>query len=168
MASLDPEVIAMSKTPLTLAGAESIRAELAQLTNVERRNISQAIAEARAHGDLKENAEYHAAKEQQGMMEAKIRMLEAMISNAQIIDVTTIPNDGKVIFGATVVLIDLDNDKEVRYQIVGEDEADLKHNKISYKSPIARAIIGKFKEDEVVVVTPGGELEYEIADVLYI
>ena len=121
----------MGKTPLTQVGADSIRAELDKLKHEDRRNVSQSIAEARAHGDLKENAEYHAAKEQQGLMDARIRNLAAMISNAQIIDVTAMPNDGKVIFGATVDLEDVDDEKKVRYQLVGEDEADLKENKIS-------------------------------------
>lgn len=157
-----------SKTPLTKEGAEKIQEELHILKTVERRKVSAQIGEARAHGDLKENAEYHAAKDQQGMMEAKIRLLEGAIANAQVIDVTTMKNEGKVVFGSTIVLVNLDTEQEVRYKIVGEEEADLKENKISYKSPIARAIMGKLKGGEVVVVTPGGEDEYEITDVMYV
>lgn len=156
-----------SKTPLTKEGAISIQEELHILKTKERRKIAEQIAEARAHGDLKENAEYHAAKEQQGFMEARIRKLEGAVSDAQIIDITTMTNDGKVIFGATVLLVNLDTDQEVRYKIVGEEEADLKENKISFKSPIAKALIGKFEGDEVLVITPGGESEYEITSVLY-
>lgn len=157
----------MSKNPLTKEGAERIRAELNVLKTEGRRKMSAAIAEARAHGDLKENAEYHAAKEQQGMMEARIRLLESAIADAQIIDVSMLNNDGKVVFGSTVVLCNLDNDETVRYTIVGDEEADLKEGKISYRTPIARAVIGKFVGDEVIVATPSGEMEYEIDEVVY-
>lgn len=158
----------MKKTPLTKEGAERIQTELAKLKTEERRKISAEIAEARAHGDLKENAEYHAAKEKQGFLEGRIRHLESMVADAQIIDVTTMNNDGKVIFGSTVVLCNIDTEEKVRYTIVGEDEADLKHGKISYQSPIARAVIGKMQGDEVLVTAPSGEVEYEIEEVLYI
>lgn len=158
----------MTKTPLTKEGAERIHDELARLKNEERRKISAEIAEARAHGDLKENAEYHAAKEKQGFLEGRIRHLESMVADAQIIDVTSMKNDGKVVFGSTVVLCNIDTEEKVRYTIVGEDEADLKHGKISYQSPIARAVIGKMQGDEVLVSAPSGEIEYEIEEVLYI
>lgn len=157
-----------TKTPMTLHGAESMRAELEQLKRVDRPRIVAAIAEARAHGDLKENAEYHAAKDQQGMSEAKIRDIEAQLSHAQIIDVSSLKNEGKVVFGSTVKLINIDTDEPVTYQIVGDFEADLKHGKISYQSPIVRAIIGKLEGDEVAVNTPKGEVVYEIGEVLYI
>lgn len=157
----------MSKTPLTQAGADKLKAELSQLKTVDRPTVIQAIAEAREHGDLKENAEYHAAREQQGFIEGRIKDIEAAISNAQIIDVTKMENTGRVIFGVTVVLADAD-DKEVRYQIVGDDEADIKSGKISISSPIARALIGKEEGDEAVVQAPGGEINYEIVEVLYI
>lgn len=158
----------MTKHPMTVMGAEKIRVELENLKRVERPSIIKAIAEARAHGDLKENAEYHAAKERQGFIEGKIQDLEGKLGNAQIIDVKKIKNDGKVIFGVTVEMIAVNDEKTVKYQIVGEDEADLKHNKISVTSPIARAIIGKFKGDEVEVKTPQGAVTYEIVAVEYI
>ena len=158
----------MSRVPMTATGAEQLKKELEHLRSVERPRIIKAIAEARAHGDLKENAEYHAAKEQQGFVEARIRDVEAKLSNAQIIDVTSLPNQGRVIFGSTVTPLDINNNKEVKYQIVGEDEADVKHHKISVTSPIARGIIGKSKEDEVDVKTPGGDVTYEIVNVEYI
>lgn len=157
----------MTKIPLTKVGAERLQEELTELKSQGRRAIATEIAEARAHGDLKENAEYHAAKEKQGFMEGRIRHLESMLSNAQIIDVTTLTNDGKVVFGATVILCNVDTDETVRYTIVGEDEADLKEGKISFQSPIARAVIGKMNGDEVIVATPGGEVEYEIQEVIY-
>ena len=158
----------MQKTPMTQHGAEAMQAELQQLKSKERPAVIEAIAEARAHGDLKENAEYHAAREKQGFIEGRIRDLEAKLSNAQVIDITSIENTGRVIFGATVTLVNVDDDQEVRYQIVGEDEADIKSSKISVASPIARALIGKSIDDEVMVVTPGGEVCYEIITVQYI
>jgi transcription elongation factor GreA len=158
----------MSKIPMTAVGAKKIQDELDKLKRVDRQNVIKAIAEARAHGDLKENAEYHAAKEQQGFIEARIRELESKLSHAQIIDVTKIANSGKVIFGATVALINVETDQKVAYQIVGDDEADLKHHKVSISSPIARALIGKHAGDCVEVKTPSGEVEYEIEAVDYI
>lgn len=157
----------MTKTPLTKEGAERLQEELNELKLQGRRAIATEIADARAHGDLKENAEYHAAKEKQGFMEGRIRHLEAVLSNSQVIDVTALTNEGKVVFGSTVVLCNVDTDETVRYTIVGEDEADLKEGKISFKSPIARAVIGKFKDDDVIVATPSGEVEYEIQEVIY-
>ena len=157
----------MNQTPLTKEGAEALKAELNQLKNIDRPKITEAIATAREYGDLKENAEYHAAREQQGLAEARIRDIEAKLSNCQIIDVTTITNEGKVIFGSTVTMVD-ENDNEVTYQIVGEDEANVKLNKISVTSPVARAMIGKQVDDPVVVQTPNGEIEYEVTDVKYI
>lgn len=158
----------MSKVPMTVAGAQRLREELEHLKKVERPRIVKAIAEAREHGDLKENAEYHAAREQQSFCEGRIQEIEGKLSHAQIIDVTTIPNTGKVIFGVTVDIINVDTDETVTYTIVGEDEADVKANKISYSSPIARALIGKEEGDEVVVKTPAGEVVYEIDKVQHI
>ena len=149
-------------TPMTLEGAESLRDELQHRKSVLRAEITQAIAEAREHGDLKENAEYHAAREQQGFNEGRIQDIEGKLADAQIIDVAKLPVGEKVIFGVTVTLLDVDSDEETTYKIVGEDEADLKVGKISVMSPIARALIGKSVGDAVVVVTPGGEREYEI------
>ncbi|HHI77103.1 MAG TPA: transcription elongation factor GreA [Gammaproteobacteria bacterium] len=157
----------MQKTPMTLAGAEKLRAELQELKSVKRPAIIQAIAEARAHGDLKENAEYHAAREQQGFIEGRIKEIEAKLSHAQIIDVASLDAGGKVVFGATVVLLDLNTDEEKTYQIVGEDEADIKENKISVTSPVARALIGKEEGDEVTLQAPGGTHEFEILEVRY-
>jgi len=158
----------MSKTPLTARGAELLREELKQLKSVERPKVVEAIATARAHGDLKENAEYHAAKEQQGLMEARIRDIEAKLSNAQIIDVTRLTPSGRVVFGSTVHVTDLEDGTESKYQIVGEDEADIKAGMMSVTSPIARALIGKQEGDTVVVATPGGSKTYEIIEVEYI
>ena len=158
----------MNKVPITIEGADALRDELKHLKNVERPRITKAIAEARAHGDLKENAEYHAAKEEQGLSEARIRDIEAKLSNAQIIDVTEMPASDKVIFGATVVLYDVETEDETRYRIVGEDEADITKGMLSVASPIARAIIGKRQSDEVEVQTPGGRKEFEILEVLYV
>lgn len=158
----------MNKVPMTVAGEQSLRKELEQLKSVERPQVIAAIAEAREHGDLKENAEYHAAREQQGFIEGRIQEIEGKLSSSQVIDVTKLPKTGKVIFGVTVELINLDNDEEVRYRIVGEDEADIKSGKISVTSPIARALIGKEESDVVVVKTPGGEVEYEIGSVEHI
>lgn len=154
--------------PMTQRGAEKIREELNRLKTVERPRIIQAIADARAHGDLKENAEYHAAKEQQSFLEGRIAELDGKLANCHIIDVTKLNNEGKVIFGATVKLINLADDLEVCYQIVGDDEADYKESKISVNSPLARAIIGKFEGDSVEVQTPGGLVEYEVVQVQYI
>ncbi|MBK1691484.1 transcription elongation factor GreA [Ectothiorhodospira mobilis] len=158
----------MSKTPLTVRGAELIKAELQRLKSEDRPRVIAAIAEAREHGDLKENAEYHAAREQQGFIEGRIQELENKLANAQIIDVKTLNAGGKVVFGATVELLDLDTDKEVGYQIVGDDEADIKSGLISVNSPIARALIGKEEGDEITFNAPGGEKHYEIVAVKYI
>ena len=155
----------MSKIPMTKFGESSLRDELQRLKQVERPRIVAAIAEEREHGDLKENAEYHAAREQQGFCEGRIKDIEAKLSHAQVIDVTQIENTGKVIFGVTVTLINLETDESVTYQIVGEDEADVKNGKISVTSPIARGLIGKEEGDEVSVTTPGGVVEYEIDSV---
>lgn len=158
----------MNKVPLTVIGAEKLKAELHRLKTVERPRIIQAISEARAHGDLSENAEYHAAKEQQSFIEGRIKDLEGKLSNAQVIDPTTVRADGRVVFGATLLLLDEANDKEVTYQIVGDDEADIKDGKISVNSPIARALIGKEEGDVVTVKAPGGDKDYEIVAVKYI
>ncbi|MDB9861771.1 transcription elongation factor GreA [Litorivicinus sp.] len=158
----------MSKIPMTLAGERALREELARLKQVERPRIIQAIAEAREHGDLKENAEYHAAREQQGFCEGRVKDIEGKLSFAQVIDITQIENTGKVIFGVTVTILSLATGQTVIYRIVGEDEADVKNGKISVTSPIARALIGKEVGDEVCVQTPGGIVEYEIEAVVYI
>ena len=158
----------MSKVPLTARGADALREELRRLKSEDRPRVVEAIATARAHGDLKENAEYHAAKDQQGLMEARIRDIEAKLSNAQIIDVTTLNPDGRVVFGSTVHLVDLDTDGESKYRIVGDDEADIKSGLLSISSPSARALSGKFEGDEVEVTTPSGKKSYEIAEVEYI
>ena len=157
----------MSKVPLTARGAEQLQQELKRL-KAERPQITAAIATARAHGDLRENAEYHAAKEQQGLAEARIRDIEAKLSNAQIIELDKVNAAGKVVFGATVTLTNVDNDEETRYQLVGEDEADIKSGLLSIGSPIARALVGKEEADVVEVVTPGGVLSYEITAVEYL
>ena len=158
----------MSKVPLTARGAAQLKDELRRLKIEERPKVTQAIATARAHGDLKENAEYHAAKEQQGFMEARIRDIEAKLSNAQVIDVTAVNAGGKVVFGATVHVVDVADRSEARYQIVGEDEADIKNGLLSIGSPIARALIGKREGDEVEVSTPSGKRSYEITAVEYV
>ena len=155
-------------TPMTVEGAEKLREELAHLKKVVRPRIVKAIGEAREHGDLRENAEYHAAKDQQGLTEARIRLIEARLGDAQVIDIAKIPPTGKAVFGATVTLVDLDTGGEVRYKIVGEDEADLKENKISIMSPLARAMIGKAEGDTLVVETPQGRREYEVDTVRHI
>ncbi|MBQ0743978.1 MAG: transcription elongation factor GreA [Pseudomonas sp.] len=152
----------MMKYPMTKQGAEALEAELKHLKSVLRPQITQAIAEARELGDLKENAEYHAAREQQGMVEARIRDIEGRLGNAQVIDVATLPRTGKVFFGTTVEIVNVDTEESVSYQIVGDDEADIKIFKISVSSPIARALIGKEEGDIVAVKTPGGVVEYEI------
>ncbi len=153
---------------MTTRGAEMLREELKRLKTEDRPRIIQAIADAREHGDLKENAEYHAAREQQGFCEGRIQEIEAKLSNAQIIDVTKVPNQGKIIFGSTVTLYNTATDKEVRYRIVGDDEADIKQNLISVNSPISRALIGKQVDDVARVNTPNGEVEYEVVSVEYI
>ncbi|MGN0921646.1 MAG: transcription elongation factor GreA [Cellvibrio sp.] len=151
-----------TKVPMTVEGAEKLRLELEDLKKVQRPRIVQAIAEAREHGDLKENAEYSAAREQQSFCEGRINEIEGKLSNAQIIDIKTLPNTGKVLFGTTVTIINLETDQSFTYQIVGDDEADVKANKISVNSPIARALIAKEEGDVVVVKAPGGDVEYEI------
>ncbi|CAK0765417.1 transcription elongation factor GreA [Gammaproteobacteria bacterium] len=158
----------MQKVPLTARGAEKLRVELQHLKSVARPNVIKAIAEARAHGDLKENAEYHAAREQQSFIEGRINDLDSKLATAQIIDVTTVNAQGKVVFGTTVTLVNIETDEEVSYQIVGEEESDLKQNLVSITSPIARALIGKTKGDTVLVRAPGGNIEYEITDVRYV
>ncbi len=158
----------MNNFPMTKHGSDQLRAELERLKSEERPRIIKAIAEARAHGDLKENAEYHAAKEQQSFIEGRIHEIEAKLSHATIIDVSTMPNNGKVIFGATVTLFCVEKAAEVTYQIVGEDEADVKLAKISVTSPIARAMIGKSVDDEITVKTPQGDADYEIVSVEYL
>lgn len=157
----------MQKHPMTIEGAEALTTELHRLKSVERPLIIEAIAVARAHGDLKENAEYHAAREQQSFNEGRIQELEAKLSHAQIIDLSGLINDGKVVFGSTVTICHVQTAAETRYQIVGEDEADIKNNKISYRSPIGRALIGKMVDDAVIVQTPDGAVEYEILSVDY-
>ena len=152
---------------MTVRGAELLRKELEYLKNERRPEIIKAIAEAREHGDLKENAEYHAAREQQGFCEGRIQEIEGKLANCQIIDVTKIPNNGKVIFGATVVLVNTDTEDEVTYRIVGDDEADIKNGLISVNSPIARGLVGKEVGDVVNITTPGGVVEFEIIDVEY-
>lgn len=158
----------MNQIPMTVDGAEALRVELKRLKQLDRPRIVQAIADAREHGDLKENAEYHAAREQQGFCEGRIQEIEAKLSNAQIIDVKKMPNTGKIVFGVTVTLYNTSNDQEVRYKIVGDDEADIKSNRISVNSPIARALIGKQADDIAVVTTPKGEVEYEVVQVEYL
>lgn len=158
----------MNKFPMTLAGENALRQELERLKKVERPRIVQAIAEARAHGDLKENAEYHAAREQQSFAEGRIMEIEGKLGNAQVIDITAIAKTGRVIFGTTVDLINLETDETVTYRIVGEDEADIKSNMISVGSPIARALIGKEEGDVVIVRAPAGDIEYEIDQVQHI
>lgn len=158
----------MQRYPMTPQGHAALEAELKQLKTVERPRITAAIAEAREHGDLKENAEYHAAREQQGLSEARIRDIEAKLGGAQVIDPTTLPKDGRVVFGVTVVIEDVETAEQKRYQIVGEDEADVKVGKISVGSPIAKGLIGKSQGDEAKIQTPSGLAEYEIIEVLYV
>lgn len=158
----------MDKLPITKAGEQELAERLRKLKTKDRPEISQAIAEARAHGDLKENAEYHAAKEEQGLNEKRIQELETSIAMAEVIDIRKIPNDNKVIFASTIIVKDLDNDKKNTYKIVGRDEADVKNGLIYYKSPLGRGFIGKNKEDFVVIETPSGEKNFEILDVKYI
>ena len=158
----------MSRIPLTKEGEISIKEKLSNLKFQERPQISQAIAEARAHGDLKENAEYHAAKELQGLVEAKIAEMENALANAQVIDVKDIPETGRVVFGATVKIYDIDNDNEITYKIVGNLESDPELGNISIDTPIAKGLVGKFVDDEVSIKTPSGNLNYEIIEVKHI
>ena len=158
----------MSRAPLTLKGAQRLRAELEQLKSVQRPAVISAIAEARAHGDLKENAEYHAAREQQGFIEGRIKHLEGELSHAQVIDIATLSVGDKVVFGATVELADADSGEERTYQIVGDLEADIKQGLIAISSPVARAIIGKHEGDAITIEAPGGTREYEIVSVKYL
>lgn len=158
----------MTKFPMTIQGARALEDELKHLKTVLRPQITQAIAEARELGDLKENAEYHAAREQQGMVEARIRDIEGRLQNAQVIDIASITPTGKVIFGTTVDIANVETDEQVTYQIVGDDEADIKQGKLSVSSPIARALIGKEEGDVVAVKTPSGLIEYEIVEVRHI
>ena len=158
----------MSRVPLTKKGEILIKEKLSNLKFVERPKISEAIAEARAHGDLKENAEYHAAKELQGLMEAKISEIESALSNAQVIDVNEIPETGRVVFGSTVRIYDIDNDKEVTYKIVGNLESDPEKGDISIDTPIAKGLVGKFVDDEIQIETPSGSLNFEIIEVKHI
>ena len=155
------------KVPMTVAGAERLREELQELKSVARPRVIAAIAEARAHGDLRENAEYHAAKEQQGFIEGRIQDIEHKLSHAHVVDLALLQNDGKVVFASTVTLMNTVTDQMVTYQIVGDDEADLKEGKISISSPIARAMIGKYEGDTVEVNTPNGLITYEITEVQY-
>ena len=155
------------RAPITLQGAQRLRAELEELKSVKRPAVINAIAEARAHGDLKENAEYHAAREQQGFIEGRIKQLEAELSHAQVIDVSKLDAGDKVVFGATVVLVDCDTDEEKTYQIVGDLEADIKQSLIAISSPVARALIGKSEGDAITIEAPGGTREYEIVAVRY-
>ncbi|MDG1750173.1 MAG: transcription elongation factor GreA [Thalassotalea sp.] len=158
----------MNKFPMTVQGADALREELNHLKTVKRPRIVSDIADAREHGDLKENAEYHAAREEQGFCEGRIQEIEGKLGNAQVIDVSKIPNTGKVLFGVTVTLLNIDTDAEVKYQIVGDDEADIKNNRISVNSPIARGLIGKEVDSEIEIKTPGGQVEYEIIAVDHI
>lgn len=160
--------MSITKVPMTVEGAERLRQELDNLKKVERPRIVQAIAEAREHGDLKENAEYHSAREQQSFCEGRIQEIEGKLSNAHVIDIKSIPPAGRVIFGATVALINVETEEQVTYQIVGEDEADIKANKISVNSPIARALVGKEEGDVALVRAPGGDIEYEIDSVKHL
>ena len=158
----------MTKVPMTIRGAQLLRDELVKLKSDDRPKVIQAIAEARAHGDLKENAEYHAAKDQQGFIEHRIKQIEGKLSNTQIVDVTAIDAKGKVVFGATVDLLDVQLDKQTTYKIVGEDEANINEGMISFSSPIARAMIGRNVGDEVNFSAPGGEKQYEVMKVTYV
>lgn len=158
----------MNRIPMTVQGEKALREELSHLKTVERPRVIEAIADAREHGDLKENAEYHAAREQQSFIEGRIQEIEGKLSGAQVIDVTAIPHSGKVIFGTTVTLINVETDEEVKYHIVGDDEADIKAGKISVSSPIARAIIGKEEGDVASVKVPSGIVEYEVDQVEHI
>ena len=158
----------MSRTPITKAGELAIKEELSKLKFVERPKISEAIAEARAHGDLKENAEYHAAKELQGLMEAKINEIESALANAQVIDIKDLPETGRVVFGSTIKLYEVSSSKELKYKIVGNLESDPEKGLISIDTPIAKGLVGKFVDDEVTIDTPSGKLTYEIIEVKHI
>lgn len=158
----------MTKHPMTKEGAEALQAELNKLKKEDRPRITEAIAEARDHGDLKENAEYHAAREQQGLVEARIKQIESILAHVQIIDVTKLNPNGKVVFGATVTVLNIDTDEELTYKIVGNEESNVAANKISINSPIARALIGKQEGDEVIVEAPSGNIDYEIVKIDYI
>ena len=158
----------MNKEPITINGLNKLKAELENLKNVQRPKIVEAIAEARSHGDLKENAEYHAAKEQQALIESRVIAINDLIARANVIDVTKIENDGKVIFGSTVHVIDLESNQEIAYRLVGQDEADIKKNLIFFRSPIGKALIGKSKNEMITVVTPSGERNFEIINIEYI
>ncbi len=158
----------MEKEPITVSGLKSLKLELENLKNVQRPKVVEAIAEARSHGDLKENAEYHAAKEQQALIESRVIAINDIIARANVIDVTKIDNNGKVIFGSTVKAQDLDTKKIISYKLVGQDEADIKNNLIFFKSPIGKALIGKDKGELISVDTPSGEKKFEILDVEYI
>ena len=158
----------MDKEPITVTGLKNLKSELEDLKNIQRPKVVEAIAEARSHGDLKENAEYHAAKEQQALIESRVITINDLIARANVIDVTKIDNDGKVIFGSTVKVQDLESNKKISYKLVGQDEADISKNLIFYKSPIGKALIGKNKSDIANVNTPSGERNFEIKDVEYI
>ena len=158
----------MDKEPITVNGLQNLKTELEDLKNIQRPKVVEAIAEARSHGDLKENAEYHAAKEQQALIESRVIAINDLIARANVIDVTKIENTGKVIFGATVKLQDLETNKKITYKLVGQDEADIKSNLIFFKSPIGKALIGKNKSEMVIVNTPSGEKNFEILEVEYI
>ena len=158
----------MDKEPITVNGLNNLKSELENLKNVQRPKVVEAIAEARSHGDLKENAEYHAAKEQQGLIEGRVLVINDLIARANVIDVTKIENNGRVIFGSTVKLKDLETDKKINYKLVGQDEADIKKNLIFFKSPIGKALIGKDKGEMIIVNTPSGEKNFEILDVQYV
>ena len=160
--------INMDKEPITVNGLKDLKSELENLKNIQRPKIVEAIAEARSHGDLKENAEYHAAKEQQGLIEGRVVAINDIIARANVIDVTKIENNGKVIFGSTVKVQDLQTNKIISYRLVGQDEADIKKNLIFFRSPIGKALIGKDKGEMVTVITPSGERNFEILDVEYI
>ena len=158
----------MNKEPITVNGLKNLKSELEDLKNVQRPKVVEAIAEARSHGDLKENAEYHAAKEQQALIESRVIAINDLIARANVIDVTKIENNGKVIFGSTIKLKDLDTNKTISYKLVGQDEADIKKNLVFFKSPIGKALIGKDKSEMIIVNTPSGEKNFEILDVVYI
>ena len=160
--------IKMDKEPITVNGLQNLKSELEDLKNVQRPKVVEAIAEARSHGDLKENAEYHAAKEQQALIESRVIVINDLIARANVIDVTKIDNDGKVFFGSTVELKDLETDKQITYKLVGQDEANIKKNLIFFKSPIGKALIGKDKGEMVTVNTPSGEKNFEILNVEYV
>ena len=158
----------MEKEPITVSGLQNLKAELEDLKNIQRPKIVEAIAEARSHGDLKENAEYHAAKEQQALIESRVIAINDIIARANVIDVTKIENDGKVIFGSTVSVKDLENDKKISFKIVGRDEADVEKNLVYFRSPVGKSLIGKKIKDSLIVNTPSGEKNYEILEVKYI